>query len=138
MKNILHTLEDIHSRTFVVALEAIGMDEILRDEDEFTVFAPTDAAFTELSKEILEDLIGDKATLAALVKYHIAPVRLRTSDLGLVDCLETLDGPDLMIEGSSDGVQVNKVWVVQPNIECHNGVIHVINSILLPSPAAVL
>ena len=132
MKNILETLaQSVHFKTFVAALEVIELAEILRDEEEFTVFAPTDTAFACLPGNVLDELLRNKAALKALVQYHIAPVRLLTSDLESVFDLETLDGAELKIDSSEDGIQVNRAWIVQSNIECRNGVIHTINGVLL-------
>lgn len=114
------------------ALQAADLTETLSEEGPYTVFAPTDAAFAELPEGALEFLLQpeNKALLQEVLTYHVASETLPSSEIstGLVETM----GGGLAARVSDDGVVINNASVIQPDVEASNGVIHVINRVLLP------
>ena len=132
-KDIVDTaLSSGQFKTLVTAVTAAGLAETLKGEGPFTVFAPTDAAFAKLPAGTVEDLLKpeNKAKLTAILTYHVVGAKVMSSDL-LVgpESTRTASGADLPI---SYALCVNAVPVVQADIKCSNGVIHVIDEVLLP------
>ncbi len=121
--------------TLAKALEAAGLVETLKGEGPFTVFAPTDEAFAKLPAGTLENLLKpeNKAQLAAILSYHVVPGRLMAADVVKQKTLKTVQGSSLRVslKGGSN-VLVDNARVVQTDIRCSNGVIHVIDSVVLP------
>lgn len=126
--------------TLLAAAQAAGLVDALKGEGPFTVFAPTDAAFKKLEESkpgtIATLLLPEsKDTLASILKYHVVPGKVMAADvvgLGNGTDVDTLQGQSfkLTINGK---VQVNEANVIQTDIECSNGVIHVIDSVILPN-----
>jgi uncharacterized surface protein with fasciclin (FAS1) repeats len=118
----------------VAAVQAAGLVETLKGEGPFTVFAPTDEAFAKLPAGTLEDLLKpeSKDTLTAILTYHVVPGRVMAADVVGLDSATTVNGEDLSIEVEGDTVMVDGAAVVQADIECSNGVIHVIDSVIMP------
>lgn len=120
--------------TLVAAVEAAGLVDTLKGEGPFTVFAPTDEAFAALPKGTLEDLLKpeNKDKLAAILTYHVVPGKVMASDVaGAETMAASVQGQELKINGS-DGVMINEATVTQADIGASNGVIHVIDKVLLP------
>ena len=117
--------------TLVTAVEAAGLTETLRGEGPFTVFAPTDEAFAALPEGTLEALLEDTDTLTAILTYHVVPGAVMSTDLSDGMTAETVNGQSVTI-GVSDMVTVDNAIVVTPDIEASNGVIHVIDAVILP------
>ena len=117
--------------TLVAAVEAAGLVDTLKSEGPFTVFAPTDDAFARLPEGALDELLADKEKLTAVLTYHLAPGRVESSALAGVAAVKTVQGQNLDVD-TSVGVKVGSAYVVQPDIETSNGVIHAIDSVLLP------
>ena len=119
--------------TLVAAVEAAGLVETLKGEGPFTVFAPTDEAFAALPEGTVEDLLlpENKDQLTAILTYHVVPGKVMSGDLTDGMTAATVEGSDvtIMTEG---GVMVNDANVVQPDIEASNGVIHVIDKVIMP------
>jgi len=115
--------------TWVAAVEAVGLVDLLKGDDYITVFAPNDEAFSKMSRNCVEELAGDLEKFAANVRYHIAPGRVTSSELWQIDSLRTMLKDDLLIDARR-GLQVNNARIVEPDIECRNGVIHIIDSVL--------
>lgn len=119
--------------TLVAAVEAAGLVETLKGAGPFTVFAPTDEAFAALPAGTVEDLLKpeNKDQLTAILTYHVVPGKVMSTDLGNNMMATTVQGGDvtIMTEG---GVMVNGANVVQADIEASNGVIHVIDAVILP------
>ncbi len=117
----------------VSAVQAAGLVETLKGPGPFTVFAPTDEAFSKLPAGTVETLLQpeSKAMLAEILTYHVVPGKVMSTDLK--DGMEatTVEGKPVTI-GTTDGVTVNDAKVTQPDIEASNGVIHVIDSVLMP------
>lgn len=122
--------------TLVSAVKAAGLVHTLKSKGPFTVFAPNDAAFSKLPPGTVDSLLKDKAKLAAILKYHVIPGRVKAADVvGKSLKVATVEGQRLSIDGTA-GVKVNDATVVQPDIEASNGVIHVIDTVLLPPARA--
>ena len=118
--------------TLVDALVATGLDEALAGEGPFTVFAPTDDAFAALPEGTLESL--DEETLAEILKYHVVAGEFMAADVVGLDgqSVETLQGESVEISIDGDTVMVNDATVVTADVAASNGVIHVIDKVLLP------
>jgi uncharacterized surface protein with fasciclin (FAS1) repeats len=120
--------------TLVTAVKAAGLVETLQGEGPFTVFAPTNAAFAKLPKATLEALLKDKKALTAVLTYHVVAGKVMAADvLKLKDGtkVKTVNGAEVKI-GNKKGVKVNNSNVVKTDIEASNGVIHVIDTVLIP------
>ena len=117
-------------KTLAVALEKAGLIDTLKGKGPFTVFAPTDAAFAKVPKADLDALLADKSKLAAVLTYHVVPGNVMAKDVksGKV---KTVQGSDLTLS-TQGGVKVDGANVVQADIVADNGVIHVIDSVVLP------
>ena len=116
--------------TLVTAIKAAGLVETLKGKGPFTVFAPTDEAFAKVPKADLEALLKDKAKLTAVLTYHVVPAKVMAKDVKAGDA-PTVNGKPLKIT-TNYGVKVNNAKVTATDIEASNGVIHVIDSVLLP------
>ncbi len=117
--------------TLVAAVEAAGLVETLKGEGPFTVFAPTDEAFAALPEGTVEGLLADPAALAAILTYHVIAGKVMSGDLTEGMTAATVNGADVTItlEG---GAKINGANIVQADIETTNGVIHVIDAVILP------
>ena len=122
-------------KTLLAAAKAAGLAETLGTEGPFTVFAPTDKAFENLPEGTVETLLKpeNKEKLADILKYHVVSGRVYAADALKAKKAETLlKGKMLQATKSDEGVKVNEAKVLMPNVEASNGVIHVIDSVLLP------
>ncbi len=131
-KDIVDTAVDAGSfTTLVAAVEAAGLVETLKGEGPFTVFAPTDDAFAALPEGTVEGLLADPEALANILTYHVVAGKVMSGDLTNEMMAATVNGADvtIMTEG---GVMVNDATVVTADIEASNGVIHVIDKVILP------
>ncbi|HEY9744070.1 MAG TPA: fasciclin domain-containing protein [Coleofasciculaceae cyanobacterium] len=118
--------------TLVAAVKAAGLVETLKSPGPFTVFAPTDDAFNKLPAGTVDSLLKDIPQLTKILTYHVVSGKVLSSDVVNLDKATTVEGSDLKIDASS-GVKVNEATVVTPDIEADNGVIHVIDSVLIPA-----
>jgi uncharacterized surface protein with fasciclin (FAS1) repeats len=118
-------------KTLVQALEVAGLTETLKGAGPFTVFAPTDAAFAKIPKSDLDALLADKAKLAKVLTYHVVPGKVMAADVTKLSSATTVEGGALTIDTSS-GVKIDGANVVQTDIAASNGVIHVIDTVVLP------
>ena len=116
--------------TLAAALQAAGLVDTLKGKGPFTVFAPTDAAFAKIPKADLDALLKDKAKLTAVLTYHVVPGKVMAKDVkaGMV---KTVQGGNLTL-ATAGGVTVNGAKVTTADIVADNGVIHVIDSVVLP------
>jgi uncharacterized surface protein with fasciclin (FAS1) repeats len=136
-KNIVDTaIAAGNFKTLVTALQAAGLADTLKGEGPFTVFAPTDAAFAKIPKDQLNALMANKTQLTALLTYHVVPSKVMSSNLKNGMSVKTILGENLVISLANGGVMVNDAKVVQPDIVCTNGVIHVIDTVLIPMVVA--
>lgn len=120
--------------TLVTAVQAAGLVDTLKGEGPFTVFAPSDEAFAKIPKAKLEALLADKAALTAVLTYHVVPGRVSSKDL--IDTrymtAKTVQGETVSIDARIS-VTVNNANVVKADIDASNGIIHVIDTVLMPS-----
>lgn len=134
-KDIVDTAAGAGSfNTLVAAVEAAGLVDTLKGDGPFTVFAPTDEAFAALPEGTVENLLKpeNKGQLIAVLTYHVLPGKVMSGDIaGKSTAAATVEGQDLMIN-ATDGVLVNDANVVSADIDTSNGVIHVIDKVLLP------
>ncbi|MGB0499044.1 MAG: fasciclin domain-containing protein [Rubricella sp.] len=120
--------------TLVAAVQAAGLEETLRGEGPFTVFAPTDEAFAALPEGTVEMLLMEenRDQLVAVLTYHVIPGAVMSGDIaGQMLDVETVQGSSVAID-ATDGVMVDGATVIQADIEASNGVIHVIDQVILP------
>ena len=117
-------------KTLTVALEKAGLVDTLKGTGPFTVFAPTDAAFAKVPKKDLDALLADKSKLVAVLTYHVVPGSVMAKDVK-AGKVKTVQGSDLTVS-TSGGVKVDGANVVKTDIVADNGVIHVIDSVVLP------
>ena len=125
-------------KTLVKAVEAADLAATLRKPGPFTVFAPTDEAFAAVPKEKLEALLKDKKQLAAVLTYHVVPGKVTAADVAKLQTAKTVQGQPLKISVKSGEVRVNDAKVIKTDIMCSNGVIHVIDAVLLPPEGGAL
>jgi len=135
--DIVQTANDAGSfETLVLALNTTGLDETLSEEGPYTVFAPTDDAFEELPEGTLDALMEDEEQLSEVLTYHVVSGEYMASDLTDGTTLETVQGEMITINVTDDNVMVDDANVVQPDIVASNGVIHVIDAVILPPSMA--
>jgi uncharacterized surface protein with fasciclin (FAS1) repeats len=131
-KDIVDTAVEAGSfSTLVAAVQAAGLVDTLKSEGPFTVFAPTDEAFAKLPAGTLDSLLQDKQALAKVLTYHVVPGRVMAADVAGLSSAETVQGQSIRFDTSS-GVKVDDAKVVKADIVASNGVIHVIDSVILP------
>ena len=118
--------------TLVAAVQAAGLVDTLKGPGPFTVFAPTDDAFKKLPAGTVEGLLQDIPKLTQVLTYHVVPGAVLSSDITGPMSPATVQGGTLKID-PSQGVKVNDATVITPDIRCDNGVIHVIDTVLLPA-----
>mgnify|MGYP001805998551 CR=1 FL=1 len=117
-------------KTLATALQAAGLIDTLKGPGPFTVFAPTDEAFAKIPKADLDALLKDKAKLTAVLTYHVVPGKVMAKDVK-AGKVKTVQGSELTI-GTTGGVTVDAAKVTKTDIVADNGVIHVIDSVVLP------
>ncbi len=120
--------------TLVAAVKAAGLAETLSGDGPFTVFAPTNKAFAKLPKETLEDLLKpeNKKKLAAILKYHVVGSSVKAKDVVKLKDAKTVQGSKVKITVKDGEVMIDNAKVVKTDIPCKNGVIHVIDTVILP------
>ncbi len=118
--------------TLLAALEAASLTSVLEGEGPFTVFAPTDAAFAALPEGTLDALLADPETLASILTYHVVSGRLASGDVAALSSATTVNGADVTISVDGGTVFVNDAKVVTADVAASNGVIHVIDKVILP------
>ncbi len=118
--------------TLATALQAAGLVDVLKGEGPFTVFAPTDEAFAKLPAGTVEALLKDVPRLKQVLLYHVVPGSVTARQVAALRKATTLQGGDVAIAVTGDGVTVNGARVVSADVKAANGVIHVIDTVLLP------
>jgi uncharacterized surface protein with fasciclin (FAS1) repeats len=118
--------------TLVAAVQAAGLVDVLSGEGPFTVFAPTDEAFAKIPAAQLEALLADPEALAAVLTYHVVPGKVMAADVVKLSSAATVNGKNVSIQTSDMGVMVDGAHVVTTDIQASNGVIHVIDTVMLP------
>ena len=121
-------------KTLVAAVKAAGLVDTLKGPGPFTVFAPTDEAFAKLPAGTLETLLKpeNKAKLQSILTYHVVAGKVMAQDVVKLSSAKTVEGRSISIQTTNGGVMVNNAHVTQADIEASNGVIHVIDTVLLP------
>ena len=121
-------------KTLAAALQAAGLVETLKGKGPFTVFAPTDEAFAKLPPGTVEDLLKpqNKEKLVAILTYHVVPGRDLASQVTKMSSAKTVNGQSLAISVNGGTVMIDNAKVIKTDILCSNGVIHVIDSVMLP------
>jgi len=134
--DIVETAADAGSfTTLVTAVQAADLVDVLKGEGPFTVFAPTDEAFAKLPAGTVENLLKpeNKDQLVALLTYHAVPGKTMSGDLaGKAVEVTTVEGSPVEIDATGSGVMVDDARVIQADIEADNGVIHVIDAVIMP------
>ncbi|EFO34433.1 transforming growth factor-beta-induced protein ig-h3 [Roseibium sp. TrichSKD4] len=121
-------------KTLVAAAQAAGLVDTLKGDGPFTVFAPTDEAFAKLPDGTVEDLLKpeNKDQLVRILTYHVVPGKVMSSDIaGKTAEVATVEGSNISVD-ATDGVKINNATVVSADVEASNGVIHVIDTVILP------
>jgi uncharacterized surface protein with fasciclin (FAS1) repeats len=121
--------------TLAAALEAAGLTDTLKGDGPFTVFAPTDEAFAKLPEGTIESLLKseNRDQLVAILTYHVVPGKVTAAEVATLDETATVNGADLTIDASGSRVKVNDAEVITADVAASNGVIHVIDTVLLPA-----
>ena len=131
-KDIVDTAVEAGSfNTLVAAVQAAGLVDTLKGEGPFTVFAPTDAAFAALPEGTVESLLADPEALAGILTYHVVPGKVMSTDLSDGMTAATVNGADITIQ-TEGGVMINDASVSTADVVASNGVIHVIDKVILP------
>lgn len=132
-KDIVDTAVEAGSfTTLAKALQAAGLIETLKGAGPFTVFAPTDEAFAKLPAGTVESLLNNPEKLRKILLYHVVPGRVLAKDVVKIKAAKTAEGSSLRVTASKAGVMVDSANVVKTDILTSNGVIHVIDSVMLP------
>jgi len=119
-------------KTLVAALQAAGLVDTLKGKGPFTVFAPTDAAFAKLPPGTVEALLKDKAKLTKILTFHVVAGEVMSKDVksGMV---KTVEGQPILVKADASGVMVDNAKVIGVDVMSTNGVIHVIDTVLIPN-----
>jgi uncharacterized surface protein with fasciclin (FAS1) repeats len=134
-KDIVDTaVEAEQFKTLAAALRAAGLVTTLKGAGPFTVFAPTDAAFAKLPAGTVENLLKseNKAQLTAILTYHVVPGKVMAADVAGMDEAKTVNGKTIDVEVNGSSVKINDATVTAADVLASNGVIHVIDTVILP------
>lgn len=118
--------------TLVTAVQEAGLVEVLSGPGPFTVFAPTDAAFAKVPASVLNEILADKEQLTQVLTYHVVPGKLMAEDVLAMDKIKTVQGNEITVNYDCSGVMVDNALVINTDIVTSNGVIHVIDGVILP------
>ncbi|AVH70630.1 fasciclin domain-containing protein [Nostoc sp. 'Lobaria pulmonaria (5183) cyanobiont'] len=132
MPDIIDTAINAGSfNTLVTAITTAGLDTALKGDGPFTVFAPTDEAFSKLPSGAVEELLEDVIKLREVLEYHVVSGKINASELNQSQKLTTTQGKDINVSNGNN-VKVNDAYIVTLDVEADNGVIHVIDNVLFP------
>ena len=132
MKNLVETASNEGTfKTLIIALREAGLYDILSSEGPFTIFAPTDEAFSKLPNGTIEKIMKDKEKLTDILTYHIIPNRVFSKDVNSVQKADTINGKQVKIKAGNN-VKIDNARVIKSDIKCTNGVLHIIDEVLLP------
>ncbi|WP_445628771.1 fasciclin domain-containing protein [Nostoc sp. DSM 114167] len=136
MADIVDTAVNAGSfNTLVAAVQAAGLVDTLKGAGPFTVFAPTDEAFSKLHEGTVDSLLADVPLLTRILTYHVVSGKVLSTDVVNLDSAPTVEGSSIKIDASNGAVKINNATVITPDVEADNGVIHVIDTVLIPEPA---
>lgn len=134
MANIVDTAVQAGSfNTLVAAVKAAGLVDTLQGAGPFTVFAPTDEAFAKLPAGTVDSLLQDIPKLKQILTYHVVSGKVMASDVVKLKSATTVQGSDVKIDASNGGVKINDSKVSTADVAADNGVIHIIDTVLLPA-----
>ena len=119
-------------KTLAAALQAADLVDTLKGPGPFTVFAPTDAAFAKIPQADLDALLKDKAKLTAVLTYHVVPGKVMAKDV-MPGAVKTVEGDSIMVKAAGGKVMVDDATVIKTDIAADNGVIHVIDTVIMPN-----
>lgn len=119
-------------KTLATALETAGLVETLKGQGPFTVFAPTDEAFAKLPAGTVEALLKDKEKLTRILLYHVVAGRVMAEDVVKLKSTKTVQGSQVSIQVNGNNVRVDKANVIKTDVAASNGVIHVIDTVIIP------
>ncbi len=132
-KDIVTTAVDAGSfKTLAAALQAANLVETLKGEGPYTVFAPTDEAFAKLPEGTVEALLKDKEALTEILLYHVVSGKVTSGEVVKLTSAKTVEGKEVMIKVSEGSVYINESKVTSADVMASNGVIHVIDAVLIP------
>lgn len=132
-KDIVTTAVEAGSfKTLAAALEAAGLVATLQGAGPFTVFAPTDAAFAKLPAGTVEALLKDKEKLTAILTYHVVSGKVEAKDVVKLTSAKTVNGKSVAIKVDGGKVMVDGATVTKADVQASNGVIHIIDTVILP------
>jgi uncharacterized surface protein with fasciclin (FAS1) repeats len=132
-KNIVQTAQAAGNfKTLTKLVTKAGLAATLSQPGPYTVFAPTDAAFKKVPKSTLKSLAKNKAKLRAVLLYHVVAGKVPSSEVAMMKSVKTVNGKSVRIRTSNRSVYVNNAKVTMPDVNASNGVIHVINRVLIP------
>jgi len=118
--------------TLVSAVKAAGLVETLKSAGPFTVFAPTDEAFAKLPAGMLDGLLKDPEALKKILTYHVVSGKVMAANVVKMKSVKTVEGSTAKISAKGDKVMINNATIVKTDIVCDNGVIHVIDTVIMP------
>ncbi|GFE69481.1 fasciclin domain-containing protein [Chroococcus sp. FPU101] len=134
MANIIDTAVNAGSfNTLVAAIKAANLVDTLKGAGPFTVFAPTDEAFAKLPEGTVDALLKDIPKLTKILTYHVVSGKVLSGDVVKLKSATTVEGSDVKIDASNGSVKINDSKVVTPDVTADNGVIHIIDTVLLPA-----
>lgn len=133
-KDIVDTAVAAKFKTLVAAVKAGELVDTLKSKGPFTVFAPTDEAFAALPEGTLESLLKpeNKSKLQAILKYHVVAGKVTAKQVMTIEKATTVQGSDVKVQVTDGTVMINKAKVVKADVMCSNGVVHVIDKVLIP------
>ena len=133
MKSIFETArEDGRLSISVRMIQTSGVAETLRGRGEYTALFPTDEAYSGFPADVLDAISRDREKLAGMVLYHVIQGKLTMQELAQMEAIRTLQGDHLDITGPPVAVRLNDAAIIQPDVECTNGIYHIIDRVLLP------
>jgi uncharacterized surface protein with fasciclin (FAS1) repeats len=133
MKNIIETaVANTDFSTLVTAIKAADLVDTLSGDGPFTVFAPTNEAFAKIEPEKLKAILADKKKLTSILTYHVVSGKVLAADVAKISEAKTLQGGKIRISLKGSSVMINESEVLKTDIHCSNGIIHVIDTVLIP------
>lgn len=133
MANIVETAVKAGSfSTLIAAVKAAGLVDTLTGKGPFTIFAPTDEAFKKLPKGVVDSLLKDLPKLKKILTYHVVSGKVMAADVVKLKSAKTVEGEDVKID-ASNGVRINNAKVTTSDVGADNGVIHIIDTVLMPA-----
>jgi uncharacterized surface protein with fasciclin (FAS1) repeats len=114
-------------------IDIINFNEILNGKGPFTVLVPNDEAFDQLPDEVFEEILNKKGKIADILSNHVLVGKFTANDIRSMDEVKTLDNNNIVVELHNEGLIIGGSKVIEPNIECENGMIHIIDVVLMPA-----